>query len=80
MRPALTYTTDEPGYGHTNTLLVARDEGGDFLVGVKHVAGQINHGTNFVRFRRANGGASQHPRLIAALAELEAALRDIGNA
>ena len=60
-----------------NSLIVSRDGGGDFLIGVERRADGINHGTNYVRFRRANGGASQYPRLIKALAELEAALAEL---
>ncbi len=71
------YTSDASSKGNQNMLIIMRDGGGDFLVGVQHEEGGINHGAHFVRFRRANGGASQHPRLIAALAELEAALKEI---
>lgn len=70
---AVTYISDESD----NVLIVSRDGGGDFLVGVQHRADGINYGSHSVRFRRANGGASQHPRLISALAELEAALAEI---
>lgn len=71
------YHGDNQESGDGNTLVVSRDGGGDFLVGVEHRSGGINHGTHFVRFRRANGGASQHPRVIKALADLEAALAEV---
>ena len=75
----ITYHGDcqEPGDG--STLVLSRDGGGDFLVGVNFRNAGINEGTHFVRFRRANGGASKHPRLIRALAELEAALREVSG-
>ncbi len=72
-----TYPSDVSGPDYRNTLVVTRDGGGDFMIGVQHESDGLNHGAHFVRFRRANGGASQHPRLIAALAELEAALEEI---
>ena len=72
----LKYHGDEQLPGDGNTLIMTRDGGGDFLIGVNHRADGLNHGTHYVRFRRANGGASVHPRLIRALAELESALKD----
>ena len=71
------YFGDNQTPGSGNTLIVDRDGGGDFLIGVEHRSNGTNHGVHYVRFRRANGGASQHPRLIAALDELEAALAEI---
>lgn len=71
----ITYHGDDQEPDNGNTLVMTRDGGGDFLLGVQHQKAGVNYGTNFVRFRRANGGASNHPRLIRALAELEAALR-----
>lgn len=76
----LTYATDVPGPDYRNTLVFTRDRGGDFMIGVRHESDGLNHGAHFVRFRRANGGASQHPRLIAALVELESVLQEIGGA
>lgn len=77
MAKRLKYHGDEQMPGEGNTLVMTRDGGGDFLIGIQHVDGGINHGTHYVRFRRANGGASVHPRLIRALAELEAVLAEI---
>lgn len=71
------YHGDEQMPGDGNTLVVTRDGGGDFLIGVQHVEGGVNHGTHYVRFRRANGGASVHPSLIRAMADLESALAEI---
>ena len=77
MAKRLKYHGDEQMPGEGNTLVMTRDGGGDFLIGIQHVDGGINHGTHYVRVRRANGGASVHPRLIRALAELEAVLAEI---
>lgn len=73
----LQYHGDNQPPGEGNTLIVTRDGGGDFLIGVNRREDGLNHGTRYVRFRRANGGASDHPRLIRALAELEAALKEV---
>lgn len=75
----LKYHGNDQPPGDGNTLVMTRDGVGDFLIGVQHVDGGINHGTHYVRFRRANGGASNHPSLIRALAELESALAEIAH-
>lgn len=70
------YKGDDQPQDACNVLVLTRDGGGDFLLGVRNISGGINNGTHFVRFRRANGGASKHTKVIAAIAALEAALLD----
>lgn len=77
MSGKITYHGDDQEPNNGNTLVMSRDGGGDFLLGVLHQADGVNYGTSFVRFRRANGGASKYPRLVRALAELEAALAEV---
>ena len=70
------YKGDDQHQVDGNVFVLKRDGGGDFLLGVRNISGGINNGTHYVRFRRANGGASKYPKLLAALAALEEALFD----
>jgi hypothetical protein len=46
MAKRLKYHGDEQMPGEGNTLVMTRDGGGDFLIGIQHVDGGINHGTH----------------------------------
>lgn len=72
----LNYKSDETDPEHSNYLVLQRGGNGDYYIGVKRVGGGVVLGIDSVRFRTANGGASDHPRLLSAIRNLFAALGD----
>lgn len=72
----LIYKSDDTDPAQANYLVGQRGGNGDYYIGVKRVAGGVTLGIDSVRFRTANGGASNNPRLLAAIAELFAAMEE----
>lgn len=77
----LEYLTDDgpspmDGGGPPQVLVLRRGGNGDYYLGTRDVNGRE---TRTVRFRTANGGASDRPGLIGALAALERALAGIST-
>jgi len=66
---------DNPITNAERYLVVRRYGNGDIYIGTREGAERI---PRMVRFRLANGGASNHERLRAAVIEMEAALAEIG--
>lgn len=73
----LTYKSDECHPEQANYLTLQRGGNGDYYIGVKRVAGGVVLGIDSVRFRTRNGGASDNPRLLAAIRELFAAMESV---